>query len=165
MRRLCACTGLGVVVASPLAAVAALAAPLVSAPSSRLSTGSSDREVAIVFLVAVIVGALGRVVVGLVMAGVDRVRERRGDVTTLEVRIADALRVEPALGHLPFSVRAQAPCLRRAPVTIEIVGQVPTSTLQQTAIEVAVREAYEQVGASFCVENRIRVSPSIPHAA
>src|SRR5215468_4058709 len=135
MRRLCACTGLGVVVASPLAVVAALAAPLVSTPSSRLSTGSSDREIAIMFLVAVIVGVLGRVAVGAVMAGLDRVRERRGNVTTLQARIADALRVEPALGHLPFSVRAQAPCLRRTPVTIEVFGQVPTSTLQQTAIE------------------------------
>ena len=165
MRRSCACTGLGVVVASPLAVVAALAGPLVSAPSSRLAAGSSDHAVAVMFLIAVIVGALGRVTGGLVMAGVDRVRERRGTVTTLQARIADALRVDPALGHLPFTVRAQAPRFLRTPVTIEVFGQVPTSTLQQAAIEVAVREAYEHVGPSFSVENRIRVSSAVPHAA
>jgi hypothetical protein len=160
-----ACTGLGVIVASPLAAVVALAETPVSLRSLATAGAPADDVVATMFLLGVIVGVLWRVAVGLGMRVVDRVRERHGDVETLQTRILDALHVEPALGQLPFTVRAHAPLLRGTPVTLEICGQVPTSTLQQTAIEVVVREAYEHVGASFGVENRIRVAPAIPHAA
>ena len=164
-RRWSACTGLGVVVVSPLAAVGALAAPLVSPASSRLSTAPADHLAMTMFLIAVIVGVLGRAALGLAMALVDHVRERAGNVTTLQARIADALSLEPALGNLPFTVHAHAPFLRGSPVTIEVTGQVPTPNLQQTAIEVVVREAYGRVGSSFGVENRIRVASSVPHAA
>jgi len=163
-RRWSAWTGLGVVVVSPLAAVGALAAPPASTQSSRLST-PSDHLAMTMFLLAVIVGVLGRAAVGCAIAVANHVRERRGNVTTLQARILSALNLEPALGDLPFTVYTHAPLLRGRPVTIEVSGEVPTPSLQQTAIEVVVREAYGRVGSSFGVENRIRVASSIPRAA
>ncbi len=156
------CVELSVLVAAPFAILVALAraqtlvapSPEGAAPAGGMTGG--------MFVVALMMALL---IIGVATKVLDRARERSDEAVTLQSRIADALEVDPALGHLPVTVTAYAPLWRSSPVTIEIRGQVPTRELQKAAINLVLQEACGRVGAQFRVEDGIIVVPSMRRAA
>ena len=157
-----ACVELSVLVASPLAVLVALArAQTFVAPSPEGTAPTGDTTGA-VFAVTVMAALLA---IGAAMKVLDLKRTRGDEAVALQVQIADALRLDPALGHLAVTVTARAPLWRGAPVTIEVRGQVPTPALQNAVIGLVLREACGRVGVQFRVEDGIMVVSSMPRAA
>lgn len=157
------CVELSALVAVPaLTILVTLAGAQTSASPSPQGPAPAGDMTGAMFVVAVMMALL---TVGIAMKVFDRTRERRDEAAALQARIADALRVDPVLGHLPVTATTHAPSARSSPVTIEVRGHVQTPALREAAIALVMREAFDR-GVRFRVEDRMEVDPSMfKHAA
>lgn len=104
--------------------------------------------------VAVILSLL---VAGLAVRFYTRSRKREDEAIALQMRVSDALMVEPSLTGLTPTVRL--PLWRREPVMIELNGSVPRPGLREAAVNLVLREV-EAMGKSCCLQDRIVVAPA-----
>jgi hypothetical protein len=114
------------------------------------------------FVVTVMIALLA---IGVVVKVSDREHRRREAVVALQIRLGEALLMDPVLCRLPVTTSAHARFWHRSPVTITLRGRVPTPALRGEAIALVTREAVAS-GIRFRVDDRVDVDPSmLRHAA
>jgi hypothetical protein len=86
-------------------------------------------------------------------------RKRNDEAVNVQTQISDSLLRDRALGTLPVAPTVHVPVLSRAPVTIEIHGQVPASETRDAVLRLAEREASRSL-ASYHIEDRMTVAPA-----
>jgi hypothetical protein len=113
--------------------------------------------VTLVLLLIVVV-----VVVGVKLFDLSGRREAKAE--QLEERVSRALRRDHRLSRLRIVPVAHVPASTRTPLTIEVVGQVPTREARQAALHVAGQEI-SRTRSHFRIEDRIDVVPAMRERA
>ena len=75
-----------------------------------------------------------------------------------QVELARSLMLDPALAMLPVAATVHAPLWRGSPMTIEVTGHVPSTSLRDAAMNAVLSEA-SRAGVEFQIEDRLTVSP------
>ncbi len=91
--------------------------------------------------------------------GIDRKRTREDEAVWLQSQISDAFLRDRTLASLPVTAIVQVPTWTRAPATIELHGQVPTTQHRDAALRLAEQEA-SRIRADFRIDDRIAIVPS-----
>lgn len=97
----------------------------------------SEEAVAVVLIAA----ALLLLVFGVLGKALDLKDKRAAEAIAVQGEIADALLREPALLGFPITPTARVPLWRGSPVTVKVVGQVPSDQLRKAALRAAERGA------------------------
>ena len=104
-------------------------------------------------------------IIGALVKILDLKRKREGEAVVVQAQISDAVLRDPALFSLPITPTAHVPLWKGSPVTVEVVGQVPSDDLRLAALRVVEREA-SHLRPDVRIESRIGVVPTrIPGAA
>jgi hypothetical protein len=151
--------GLGMVGAlvAPALSVAAWAQSTAPAPTPMPAAPPASGEAGGGALFVILMIALFAVI-GIGVKLYDLSRKRSDEAMHLQARIADALMLDPALATLPVAATATAPLWRGSPVTIEVTGHVPSTSLRDAAMNVVLAEA-SRAGVEFHIEDRLTVAP------
>lgn len=103
--------------------------------------------------VATLLGAATALVLILVLMGkmLELKDKRAAEAIAVQGEIADALDRAPTLVGFPMTPTARVPLWRGTPVTVKVVGQVPSVELRRAALDAA-----EQAAAELLVRVRIK---------
>jgi hypothetical protein len=103
--------------------------------------------------VASLLGAATALVLILVLTGkmLELKDKRAGEAIAVQGEIADALDRDPTLVGFPMRPTARVPLWRGTPVTVKVIGQVPSVELRKAALNAA-----EQAAAELLVRVRIK---------
>jgi hypothetical protein len=103
--------------------------------------------------VASLLSAAAALVLILVLTGkmLELKDKRAAEAIAVQGEIADALDRDPTLVGFPMTPTARVPLWRGTPVTVKVVGQVPSVELRRAALDAA-----EQAAAELLVRVRIK---------
>jgi hypothetical protein len=109
---------------------------------AQIDSGGQEAPSAapVLIMMAVIVLA-----VALAVKLVDLRRRRAEQAVQIEARISDTMLTDPTLGRLPVAVEVHVPLRPRAPVEVEVRGEVPTPELREATVRLVVGEAMARV--------------------
>jgi hypothetical protein len=103
--------------------------------------------------VASLLGAAAALVLILVLTGkmLELKDKRAAEAIAVQGEIADALDRDPTLVGFPMTPSARVPLWRGTPVTVKVIGHVPSVALRKAALDAA-----EQAAAELLVRVRIK---------
>jgi hypothetical protein len=157
MRPLSALGGLTGLVASLAPAVAwAQAAPITPPPATTAAQGGAATGA--MAMVAVIVGLL--IVVGVGVKLYDLKRKREADAVHLQAQISDALLRDQALFGMPITPTAHVPFFRGTPAVIEVSGQVPSAEAREAAMRI-IRSEASRIRPDFRIDDHMAIVPAM----
>lgn len=111
------------------------ATPMTPAPSAAAPADGGGWLMASILVLGLLV------VVGVLVKVFDLRRKREAEAVHLQAQISDALLREPNLFGLPITPTAKAPLWSGTPVTVEIVGEVPSAAVRESVLRIAWAEA------------------------
>lgn len=119
--------------------------------------GRSDRTVILILIAA----AVFLVVLALVGKVLELRLKRDGEAVAVRGLMTDALEREPGLLGLSLTIaRVRVPLWTGRPVTVRVVGRVPSDQLRRAAVESMRRAAKSNLLVGVRVTSRIGVVPS-----
>lgn len=101
------------------------------------------------------------IVFGVVVKLLDVKRRREGVAIVVQAHVSDALLRQPDLLSMRVTPTAHVPLLKRAPVTLELVGEVPSEELRGAVVRL-VEEETSRLRPDVHVHSRIAVVRPAP---
>lgn len=87
--------------------------------------------------------------------------KRDGEAVAVRGVVSDALETDPRLFGLAFTiVRVRVPLWNGSPVTVRVVGQVPSDQLRQAALQSIRRAVKSDLLIGVRIKSRIAVKPT-----
>jgi hypothetical protein len=127
------------------------ATPIMPAPSAAAPVDGGGWIMASILVLGLLV------VVGVLVKVFDLRRKREAEAVHLQAQISDALLRDPNLFGLPITPTAHAPLWSGTPVTVEILGQVPTAAMREAVLRIAWAEA-QRIRPDVEIRDRLTVS-------
>ena len=125
---------------------------------ATLVTSRLDEPIALVLLLAV-----GLLLVLALVGKISALRLRRdGEAVAVRGLIVDALARDPELLAWPLTATVRVPLWIGSPVTIRVIGEVPSKELKRTALQRVKHTAKAELAVRVRVRSRIGVAPGAP---
>lgn len=121
-------------------------------------TSRLDEPIALVLLLAV-----GLLLVLALVGKISALRLRRdGEAVAVRGLIVDALARDPELLAWPLTATVRVPLWIGSPVTIRVIGEVPSKELKRTALQRVKHTAKAELAVRVRVRSRIGVASGAP---
>ena len=98
------------------------------------------------------------VIVGVGVKFYDLKRKREADAVHVQAQVSDALLRDPSFFSLAVTPTAHVPWWSGTPVTVEVIGRVPTPELRDRVLQMVEQEA-RQLRPDVAVVDRLQVEP------
>ena len=121
-------------------------------------TSRLDEPIALVLILAA-----GLLLVLALVGKVSALRLKRdGEAVAVKGLIVDALGHDPQLLAWPLSTTVRVPLWRGSPVTIRVIGEVPSKDLRMAALRRVKHTATAELSVRVRIRSRIGVAPNAP---
>jgi hypothetical protein len=130
--------------------------PHLDGEEAMLVTSRLDEPIALVLILAT-----GLLLILALVGKVSALRLRRdGEAVAVRGLIVDALGRDPELYAWPLTARVRVPLWIGSPVTIRVIGEVPSKELKRAALLRVKKAAKAELSVRVRIKSRIGVTPS-----